>query len=192
VIHVDRAFGVQFVSQQSARVREMLNVVLALLEQDDTGSWVEVLEEYLNIGVILDMCVIDVDRQGQCQAVTCSGAFKDGTLRVVRSGIGVYLCAVNICTHTLLQRNYVFSDARSVVCTVRYKNNCKLICAKHRTRFPAPSPIVISGIHEQASIELPCIKGMWALRESDHTPYDKYLIQVYAHEKIHISFSPAV
>ena len=26
---------------------------------------------------------------GQCQVVTCSGAFKDGSLRVIRSGIGI-------------------------------------------------------------------------------------------------------
>jgi DNA damage-binding protein 1 len=30
-----------------------------------------------------------MDRQGQGQVVTCSGAFKDGSLRVVRNGIGI-------------------------------------------------------------------------------------------------------
>jgi len=35
------------------------------------------------------MCVVDLDRQGQCQVVTCSGAYKDGSLRVIRNGIGI-------------------------------------------------------------------------------------------------------
>ena len=30
-----------------------------------------------------------MEREGQCQLVTCSGAFGDGSLRVVRSGIGI-------------------------------------------------------------------------------------------------------
>lgn len=34
------------------------------------------------------MCVIDMERQGQCQLVTCSGAYNDGSLRLIRSGIG--------------------------------------------------------------------------------------------------------
>ena len=43
----------------------------------------------MNLGPILDMCVVDLDRQGQCQVVTCSGAYKDGSLRVIRNGIGI-------------------------------------------------------------------------------------------------------
>lgn len=53
-----------------------------MVEQEG-GTHVQVLEEYLNIGPIVDMCLVDADRQGQSQAVTCSGAFKDGSLRVV-------------------------------------------------------------------------------------------------------------
>jgi DNA damage-binding protein 1 len=30
-----------------------------------------------------------LERQGQGQVVTCSGAFKDGSLRVIRNGIGI-------------------------------------------------------------------------------------------------------
>jgi DNA damage-binding protein 1 len=32
---------------------------------------------------------MDLDRQGQGQIVTCSGAYKDGSLRVIRNGIGI-------------------------------------------------------------------------------------------------------
>ncbi|KAF1772263.1 HAD-like domain [Phytophthora cactorum] len=59
------------------------------------------------------------------QIVTCSGADKDGTLRVIRNGIG---------------------------------------------------------INEQASAELPGIKGMWSLRETFSAEYDKYLVQSYVSE----------
>ncbi|KAJ1386149.1 WD40/YVTN repeat-like-containing domain superfamily [Sesbania bispinosa] len=40
-------------------------------------------------GPIVDFCVVDLERQGQGQVVTCSGAYKDGSLRVVRNGIGI-------------------------------------------------------------------------------------------------------
>ncbi|AQK92556.1 DNA damage-binding protein 1a [Zea mays] len=59
------------------------------LQADASGSFVEILERYVNLGPIVDFCVIDLDRQGQGQVVTCSGAFKDGSLRVVRNGIGI-------------------------------------------------------------------------------------------------------
>lgn len=43
----------------------------------------------MNLGPIVDLCVVDLERQGQGQVVTCSGAFKDGSLRIVRNGIGI-------------------------------------------------------------------------------------------------------
>lgn len=58
-------------------------------ERDEHGSHVEVLETYDNLGPILDMCVADLDRQGQGQAVTCSGCNKDGSLRIIRNGVGI-------------------------------------------------------------------------------------------------------
>ena len=59
-------------------------------DRDEQGSNVEVLATHTNIGPIRDMCLVDNDRQGgQRQLVTCSGAYKDGSLRVIRSGIGL-------------------------------------------------------------------------------------------------------
>ena len=58
-------------------------------EADANGSHVDILDTYTNIGPIIDMCVVESDKQGLSQIVTCSGAFKDGSLRVVRSGIGI-------------------------------------------------------------------------------------------------------
>jgi len=54
-----------------------------------TADVVEVLEVYPNIGPIVDMCVVQAERKGQNRVVTCSGAFKDGSLRVISSGVGI-------------------------------------------------------------------------------------------------------
>ncbi|KAE8688032.1 DNA damage-binding protein 1 [Hibiscus syriacus] len=59
------------------------------LQPDAKGSFVEVLDTYVNLGPIVDFCVVDLERQGQGQVVTCSGAYKDGSLRIVRNGIGI-------------------------------------------------------------------------------------------------------
>ncbi|KAL0300566.1 UNVERIFIED_CONTAM: DNA damage-binding protein 1 [Sesamum radiatum] len=47
------------------------------------------IHRYVNLGPIVDFCVVDLERQGQGQVVTCSGAYKDGSLRIVRNGIGI-------------------------------------------------------------------------------------------------------
>ncbi len=48
------------------------------LEPNDNGSFVEVMETFTNLGPIVDMIVVDLDRQGQGQLITCSGAYKEG------------------------------------------------------------------------------------------------------------------
>eukprot|EP00727_Mastigamoeba_balamuthi_P002002 m51a1_g118 putative dna damage-binding protein 1a (1114) ;mRNA; f:362128-365815 len=58
-------------------------------EPSETGSHVEILASFTNLGPIVDFAAVDADRQGQCQVVTCSGGYKDGSLRVVRNGIGI-------------------------------------------------------------------------------------------------------
>lgn len=55
----------------------------------ESNQLVEVLETYDNIGPIIDMCVVPSERHNQSQVVTCSGAYKDGSLRVIKSGIGI-------------------------------------------------------------------------------------------------------
>ncbi|CAH0728160.1 unnamed protein product, partial [Brenthis ino] len=82
--------------------------------RDDAAQYVLPMESFTSLAPIVDMCVVDLERQGQNQLITCSGAFKMGSLRIIRNGIG---------------------------------------------------------IQEQASIDLPGIKGMWALtlaRDSTH------------------------
>jgi len=99
-------------------------LIKLLSEANEEGSHVQVMESYANIGPVMDMCVVQSEKQGQSQVVTCSGAFKDGSLRVVRSGIG---------------------------------------------------------IQEQASVDVPGIKGVWSLRSADQL-FDKYLVQAFIGE----------
>jgi len=54
----------------------------------NTDSFVELIDTMSNIGPVVDFTVIDLDRQGQGQIVTCSGGGRNGSLRVVRNGIG--------------------------------------------------------------------------------------------------------
>ena len=42
------------------------------LQPDAKGSYVEVLERYVNFGPIVDFCVVDLEMQGQGQVVTCA------------------------------------------------------------------------------------------------------------------------
>lgn len=60
------------------------------VERGDHGTYVEVMETFTNLGPIVDMCVVDLERQGQGQLVTCSGAYKEGSLRIIRNGIGIH------------------------------------------------------------------------------------------------------
>ena len=55
---------------------------------EQTDSYVELIDSMPNIGPIVDFSVIDLDRQGQGQIVTCSGGGRDGSLRIIRNGIG--------------------------------------------------------------------------------------------------------
>lgn len=42
---------------------------------DAYGSHITILDTFMNLGPIVDMCVIDLERQGQGQVVTCSGMY---------------------------------------------------------------------------------------------------------------------
>lgn len=63
-------------------------------EPDMNGFHMQVCETYTNLGPITDMCLVDLEKQGQGQLVTCSGSLKDGSLRIIRNGIGINEIAV--------------------------------------------------------------------------------------------------
>lgn len=56
---------------------------------NENGSYVVPMETFTNLGPIMDICVVDLERQGQGQMITCSGTFKEGSLRIIRNGIGI-------------------------------------------------------------------------------------------------------
>lgn len=85
---------------------------------DESGSHVSLMESFTNLAPICDMVVVDMDKQGQGQLITCSGAFKEGSLRIIRNGIG---------------------------------------------------------IQEHAAIDLPGIKGLWALKTGGETLHDNMI-----------------
>ncbi|CAO3569563.1 unnamed protein product [Mortierella alpina] len=64
-------------------------LVLLHTEPDEQGEYVEVMETFTNIAPVTDFEVVDLEGQGQGQIVACSGAFKDGSLRIVRNGVGI-------------------------------------------------------------------------------------------------------
>ena len=53
------------------------------------SNFVEVMDVWTNLGPIIDLAVVDLERQGQGQVVTCSGKGPDSSLRIVRNGIGM-------------------------------------------------------------------------------------------------------
>ncbi|EGG23107.1 UV-damaged DNA binding protein1 [Cavenderia fasciculata] len=65
--------------------------LIRLLSDRDpnTNSYVTVLDTFANLGPIPDFCLVDIEKQGQNQIVACSGGFKEGSLRVIRNGIGI-------------------------------------------------------------------------------------------------------
>ena len=66
---------------------EQVNTMMSA--SNELPSYVEVLEEFTNLGPIVDFCVMDLERHGQGQLVTCSGVGTSGSLRVIRNGIGI-------------------------------------------------------------------------------------------------------
>lgn len=53
------------------------------MDSCDTGNYVEVVTSYVNLAPIMDMLVVDLDKQGQDQLVTCSGYSKEGIFVVL-------------------------------------------------------------------------------------------------------------
>ncbi|TPX39150.1 hypothetical protein SeLEV6574_g07407 [Synchytrium endobioticum] len=58
-------------------------------DKEESGDFFQVLDSYPNLAPIVDFSVVDLERQGQGQIVACCGVGKDGSLRIVRNGIGI-------------------------------------------------------------------------------------------------------
>ncbi|KAL1129243.1 hypothetical protein AAG570_013772 [Ranatra chinensis] len=78
--------GVLFIG---SRIGDSQLVKLNKSANPENGSYITVMETFPNLAPIVDMVVVDLERQGQGQLVTCSGGFKEGSLRIIRNGIGI-------------------------------------------------------------------------------------------------------
>lgn len=78
--------GVLFIG---SRIGDSQLVKLNKSINPETQSYVTIMESFTNLAPIVDMVVVDLERQGQGQLVTCSGALKEGSLRIIRNGIGI-------------------------------------------------------------------------------------------------------
>lgn len=58
-------------------------------ERGADGGCLSMLSTEQNIGPIIDFCLVDSEQHGYSHFVSCSGAFKDSSLRIVKSGVGV-------------------------------------------------------------------------------------------------------
>lgn len=53
----------------------------------ECNGYLTILEQFTNIGPIVDMVLLE--SKGQNQLITCTGGYKEGSLRVVRNGVGI-------------------------------------------------------------------------------------------------------
>ena len=86
IVYMESTSGLAFIG---SRFGDSLLIRLHPMRDSETNSHVEIIEEFTNLGPIVDFDLVDFDGKGQCQVVTCSGAGKDGSIRVVRNGIGI-------------------------------------------------------------------------------------------------------
>ncbi|CAI5964736.1 unnamed protein product, partial [Closterium sp. NIES-64] len=171
-----------------------------------TGSYVEEMERFVNLGPIVDMAVVDLDRQGQGQLVTCSGAFGDGSLRVVRNGIGineqvgVWCLQVHPCSLPFAPPLHPSSHSTPVflhlmrACSAHTHQRAVSVRALFVICF-APHTAgdggaaghkghVVAGDEHMlpATVELEGIKGMWSLRRGTWEAHDTFLVVTFVSE----------
>lgn len=55
------------------------------MEEED----ISLIASYTSLAPILDCCIVESDGGGASSVVTCSGAYKGGSLRIIRQGVGL-------------------------------------------------------------------------------------------------------
>lgn len=68
---------------------QLIRLQAEAVDPAQPSNFVEVMDVWTNLGPIIDLAVVDLERQGQGQVVTCSGKGPDSSLRIVRNGIGM-------------------------------------------------------------------------------------------------------
>ncbi|CAG8708737.1 17488_t:CDS:10, partial [Cetraspora pellucida] len=83
LLYLDHSYvfvGSHFGDSQLIRLRQTPN---------EQGVLLDVLDTFINLSPIVDFCVVNLERQGQGHIITCSGGTKDGSLRIIRNGVGI-------------------------------------------------------------------------------------------------------
>ncbi|KAL3321308.1 DNA damage-binding protein 1 [Cichlidogyrus casuarinus] len=75
IVFIGSAFG----DSQLIRLKSDFDV--------EKNSYVDFLDQFTNVASIVDLCLFE--NKGQSQLITCSGALKEGSLRVILNGIGI-------------------------------------------------------------------------------------------------------
>eukprot|EP00002_Diphylleia_rotans_P040562 TRINITY_DN9649_c0_g1_i1.p1 TRINITY_DN9649_c0_g1~~TRINITY_DN9649_c0_g1_i1.p1 ORF type:complete len:1095 (+),score=207.57 TRINITY_DN9649_c0_g1_i1:90-3374(+) len=57
--------------------------------KDESDSYLEVVSKYESLGPIVDFAVVELEKGGQSQIITCSGSQETGALKVIQNGIGI-------------------------------------------------------------------------------------------------------
>lgn len=65
-------------------------LVMLNIDSNEQGSYIVAMETFTSLGPIVDLGVVDLERQGQRMLVTQSGTFKEGSLWNIWNGIGIY------------------------------------------------------------------------------------------------------
>lgn len=65
-------------------------------EADASGQYVVIMQTFNNLGPIVDMVVVDLERQGQGQLVTCSGMMSFFFISFFFGGGGVEYAVLNV------------------------------------------------------------------------------------------------
>ena len=68
---------------------QLIRLHAEAIDPAQPNNFVEMMDVWTNLGPIIDLAVVDLERQGQGQVVTCSGKGPDSSLRIVRNGIGM-------------------------------------------------------------------------------------------------------
>ena len=91
-----------------------------------TPDKLQLVTTFTNIAPVTDFCLVDIDNHGQGQLVTCSGAYKDGSLRIIHSGIGVEdLASLNLrgLVSVWSSGNHIFLSFVSNTVVLMHSNN---------------------------------------------------------------------
>ncbi|KAM0790402.1 hypothetical protein ACM66B_003284 [Microbotryomycetes sp. NB124-2] len=92
----------------------------------DTGEGLQLLESFSSLAPILDCCAVKPATGGPSRVVTCSGAYKGGSLRIVSQGMGITeLASLDV---EGVQRLWTVSDPTS-------STTLLVIGLLHETRF---------------------------------------------------------